>query len=445
MSNILQNESLCQKPLINVNGEKIENSNKKKANIPKIFLIFFSTLLLVGKNYAYALPQSLESHFLSGTFKLTNLEFNLLYSVYSFPNIILPFFGGVFIDKLGNRVALIIFIGLVTLGQFLFLMGTTFQSYFLLIFGRILFGLGSENLLIVQHTIIVKWVKKHELAVSIALQAAIAKAGAIINSPLSPALYDKYNGFFVPVFIGFLFCFLSFLAGFVVCYIDKKYDYLSEKYEKHNKKIEIKDLKQLESRFWLITFQSCLIFGAYTAFVSNENHIFSRLFLISSETAGLYLMIIYVISMIFPPFIGKWTDKYGKKTILALIINICFILCILITIFLPKDVNHGIMSIPLILHGIFLASFFPITWSCIPLIIEQRMLGTAYGVLTSFVNLNQSVSPIIFGLIEDRTNSNYFWALVFVNFQSILALFGSVLLIMVDSYKDGILDKIPNK
>ena len=103
------------------------------------------------------------------------------------------------------------------------------------------------------------------------------------------------------------------------------------------------------------------------------------------------------------------------------------------------------MSIPLILHGIFLASFFPITWSCIPLIIEQRMLGTAYGVLTSFVNLNQSVSPIIFGLIEDRTNSNYFWALVFVNFQSILALFGSVLLIMVDSYKDGILDKIPNK
>jgi len=37
---------------------------------------------------------------------LTDVEVNLLYSVYSLPNIILPFFGGYFIDKIGKRYSL---------------------------------------------------------------------------------------------------------------------------------------------------------------------------------------------------------------------------------------------------------------------------------------------------------------------------------------------------
>ena len=34
---------------------------------------------------------------------LSNLQYNLLYSIYSFPNIVLPLIGGYLVDKIGKK------------------------------------------------------------------------------------------------------------------------------------------------------------------------------------------------------------------------------------------------------------------------------------------------------------------------------------------------------
>lgn len=47
---------------------------------------------------------------------LNNLQFNMLYSIYSLPNIILPFFGGMLIDKMGVRFSIIVFSSIIILG-----------------------------------------------------------------------------------------------------------------------------------------------------------------------------------------------------------------------------------------------------------------------------------------------------------------------------------------
>lgn len=52
-----------------------------------------------------------------------NTKFNLLYTVYSVPNTVLPFFGGYFCDKLGVRMMALIFTALITVGQFIFALG----------------------------------------------------------------------------------------------------------------------------------------------------------------------------------------------------------------------------------------------------------------------------------------------------------------------------------
>lgn len=443
MSTIIDTNSEQEKKLI---GNIIDKEKKKETLAPKYFLIIISTLLLVGKNYCFNIPQSLETKFLKGEFHLSNLQFDLFYSVYSFPNILLPFFGGIFVDKLGNRIGIILFSSLILLGQFLFLIGTSLMAYYILLIGRIIFGLGSETLLIVQHTIVVKWSSKNEMALAIALQAAIAKVGAIINSPLTPKLYDVSNEFFLPCFVGVLFCAGSLISGIIVCFIDKKYERLLQNNDiKKQRKIQIKDILKLDSRFWLLTLESLLIFGSYTAFTSNENHILTTLFKMSSETAGIYLMVIYIVSIVLPPFIGLMTDYYGKKPLISINLIICFIACLLLLAFLSRDINHLILLIPLVLHGIFLGSFFPIIWASIPLIVKQKALGTAYGVLTSFVNINQAISPIIFGSIEDRTNSNYFWGLIFITFQGVIALYIAIFVFILDNKKDRCLDKKPTK
>ena len=52
-----------------------------------------------------------------------NSHFALLYTVYSVPNTVLPFFGGFFVDKLGVRKMLILFSVFVTAGQAVFAFG----------------------------------------------------------------------------------------------------------------------------------------------------------------------------------------------------------------------------------------------------------------------------------------------------------------------------------
>jgi hypothetical protein len=44
------------------------------------------------------------------------MEFNVLYAVYSIPNIILPLFGGYLIDNCGVRINILIFSSLLVVG-----------------------------------------------------------------------------------------------------------------------------------------------------------------------------------------------------------------------------------------------------------------------------------------------------------------------------------------
>lgn len=64
-----------------------------------------------------------------------------LYSVYSYPNVILCFFGGFLIDGVfGIRLGAIIFAGLICLGQVIFASGALVNNFYLMMFGRFVFG-----------------------------------------------------------------------------------------------------------------------------------------------------------------------------------------------------------------------------------------------------------------------------------------------------------------
>ncbi len=77
---------------------------------------------------------------------MSDVEYQLLYSFYSFPNIILPLFGGYFIDRLGKRHGMMLFSAVITVGQFFFAVSTNVVrsspgfGRFLSVIGRLIFG-----------------------------------------------------------------------------------------------------------------------------------------------------------------------------------------------------------------------------------------------------------------------------------------------------------------
>jgi len=101
-------------------------------------------------------PSALQSQIIEHYGGISTLQFNALYSVYSFPNIVLPFFGGLFVDKFGLTATTLAFLSFCTLGQMLFALSATLESYPLAIVGRLIFGFGGESMSVALSTILVR-------------------------------------------------------------------------------------------------------------------------------------------------------------------------------------------------------------------------------------------------------------------------------------------------
>lgn len=56
--------------------------------------LFLQCSLNIGQRFCFDNPQALQFYFTSEPIALSSTQYNLFYSVYSFPNIVLPFFAG---------------------------------------------------------------------------------------------------------------------------------------------------------------------------------------------------------------------------------------------------------------------------------------------------------------------------------------------------------------
>ena len=62
--------------------------------------------------------------------------------------------------------------------------------------------------------------------------------------------------------------------------------------------------------------------------------------------------------------------------------------------------------------GIFDATFPAIFWPCTPLVVDKKIVGSAYGLITSLLNLIMFLVPLLMGVIHDHSKgmkSGYFW------------------------------------
>ncbi|KAJ3305489.1 hypothetical protein HDU76_005004 [Blyttiomyces sp. JEL0837] len=112
-------------------------------------VLLLACMVMFGNYYAYDIPAALNrplQDYLKEQDEPYQYQLNLFYSLYSLPNIILPFFGGYLLDMFGTRKLMTILSALVCGGQLLFAVGVTFKTYWIMHFGRVVFGIGGETL-----------------------------------------------------------------------------------------------------------------------------------------------------------------------------------------------------------------------------------------------------------------------------------------------------------
>jgi hypothetical protein len=66
-------------------------------------MLIFGCMFLMGSYYCYDIPTACAIPFGKPPYSYGATKINLMFQIYSFPNIILPLLGGILIDKIGVK------------------------------------------------------------------------------------------------------------------------------------------------------------------------------------------------------------------------------------------------------------------------------------------------------------------------------------------------------
>ena len=451
---------------ISVNDEKqtynehlIPRSNKSsliaKMNVGlklsrfRWLFLAFTCLNCVGSFFCFDNPQALQTHILD-KFKINTFQFNLLYSVYAFPNIILPLFGGLIVDQLGVRLGISLFSFLLIIGQAVVTFGAISSNFTLMLIGRVIFGFGGENLNVASCAITAKWFGGKEIAFAFGISLCVSRLGSALNSVLSPKLYNISHELYVPLLFGAFLCLFSWLMGLLMNYYDKKADEeesFSTEVQPVVEKFKLADIKSFSLLYYLIILNGFFLYGGFYGLNNNLNDLMVARFGFDPDYAGNFIPIVYLCAAVLIPIFGIGIDHFGRRALLTIYSAVLFVGVHLAIAFMPgttsSQPDYSIIG-PLFGVGIFYATFAAIFWPCIPLVVKESLTGTAFGVATALQNLMLTLIPLALGYIHDNTTEDkrgYFWTEIVLAILVGCGLILTIFIYILDLKTGGKLDR----
>lgn len=400
-------------------------------------LIFVSSLTF-GSYFAYDIvgaiaPSLVEelgaSRGVVGTF----------FTMYSIGAIIAVLFGGVLIDRLGTRKASISFSLLILVGAIIVWQAKSIPVFFL---GRIIFGAGSEPLIVAQSTILARWFKNKELALSFGIALTVSRLGSLFAFNTGELITGHFGGIQYALFAAVICCIISLLANIVYIIMDRRGERALELKDGSEEKIVFKDIKEFKPTFWFVTLLCVTFYSAIFPFTNLSTDFFAdkwgiaryaeasggflskafnNLFHMFSTAGGISSIIIFA-SMVLAPFAGRLVDKIGKRATLMIIGSLLMI---------PSHLVMGITKIYPVLPMITLGAAFVLVpaamWPSVPLIVRKERVGTAFGLMTAIQLIGLGLFPLLNGLLRDITKT---YTASMVMFAS-LGLFGLVFALLL--------------
>ncbi|NXT20477.1 MFSD1 protein, partial [Syrrhaptes paradoxus] len=332
----------------------------------RLLVLALMCFLGFGGYFCYDNPAALQTQ-VQRDMKVNTAQFMALYAWYSWPNVVLCFFGGFLIDRVfGIRLGTIIFSIFVCVGQVIFALGALLNTFWLMDVGRFIFGIGGESLAVAQNTYAVSWFKGKELNLVFGLQLSMARIVSVKLQQLN-ILHC--------LFAGGVTCLFSLTCALILAYLDKRAEKLLCKEQgKTGEVIKLTDVKDFSLSLWLIFVICVCYYAAVFPFIGLGKVFFIEKFNFSSQEASAINSIVYIISAPMSPIFGLLVDKLGK--------NIIWVLCAVITTL----ASHIMLAftfwnpwIAMCLLGVAYSLLACALWPMVAFVVPEHQLGTAYG------------------------------------------------------------------
>jgi len=394
-------------------------------------------MLTFGQYYCYDIPGALKSTFFSHFQGLTQLQYNLLYSLYSWPNTVLVFFGGYIIDKyLGVRWGCFICCSTLCVGQTLVSVGTKYKNLVVVLAGRFVFGLGGETLTVAQSTYTAKWFKGAELSTAFGICLSFSRLGSAVNFDVSPYFVEMFGGaghggFSGAMYMGTVTCLISLLCTILLNIMDHRAERVREKTglgkspseaNLEEETVRLSDISSFPLSVWFIFMITITFYSSVFVFLQNGVQFLQQNYGYAEKDAAFLMSLPYTVSALACPVFGSLVDRTGRGVLwillaMAMLAGIHFSFAF-IQNFPPM---WGVVGMGMA-YSICAAAL----WPCVAIVVDLHKLGMAYGLMTAFMNLGLAVFPIVISPLLPDADSQATPQEFYEMYRDVMMIFGGL-------------------
>ncbi|KAI9028279.1 major facilitator superfamily domain-containing protein [Phycomyces nitens] len=367
-------------------------------------------------------------------FGITNSQYGVLQSSVAIVNTILPVVGGIFVDAFGTIPGSILTTLLITSGNTLVALSTSSSNLTMMITGRILYGIGSGTVVIVQETILSQWFTGRSLAAVVALMLTVSRLASFLAQAIVVPI-ARWTGWYGYAFwFSAMLCVLSMLVnlGYIVLLrsISDPAATCKKQIEviKRKKSFRWSKLLYLPHSFWLVAAMEFLLGGTWGCFLHINSEYVKFRFSYDEGHAAFTASVAQILPVILMPFLGVVVDRFGKRTWMMIGSGVSMLLSLVLLeyTYIPPVIGMLIFSISLSLGPVGLVS-------SVPVILPLSLVGTGMGLVKSGTNIGAALFDIATGLLQDADpNKGYDGVIVFFIGIALLAILAGIILCILD-------------
>jgi MFS family permease len=381
-------------------------------------VLIFLSLAMFGNYYFYDALEPLAK-LLQEQLHFSAQNIGTLQAAYSFPNIFTVVLGGILIDRIGTRKALLIFSVLCLIGAVITAFGAAFP---LMVAGRFVFGMGAESLIVAITTGVAKWFKGKELSFALGINLMIARGGTFLAQNSPSWAKGAYNYWQNPWLIGVGFVALCVVGAIGYYILEVRAEKTSSlALEGEQDKIVFGDVKAFNLSYWYLVGLCVVFYSAIFPFETFAVTYFVDAKHTSLQLGGWMLSTLTMFTMIGTPIVGLFSDKVGRRATIMLLGTL-----LLIPVFLLMAYTNVSLYVPMAMLGFAFTLVPAIIWPSVAYLVPQRTLGTALGVMTMIQNLGMTGMNEILGRANDSAGASATNPAGYLAMMKILTLLGFI-------------------
>ncbi|MGQ9617593.1 MAG: MFS transporter [Candidatus Aminicenantia bacterium] len=422
----------------------------------RFLILIFVAFLAYGSYFAYDSLGAIAP-LLIEAFGIGREQIGFAYSAYSIAAIFSVFLGGILVDRIGTRKASLIFSTLIVAGAFVVAIS---QNIYILYIGRVIFGIGSESLVVCQSAILARWFRGKELALAFGISLTLSRLGTILSFNIEAGIAEKFGSFRSALWVALLLCILSLFSNLIYFFMDRYGSKFLNLREAGTEKIRLKKIGELPKSYWLIVMLCLTFYSAIFPFTSLSTDFFNtkwgipltippedsgfingfiNFFRGIFKTAGGITSIIMIASAILAPVFGRMVDKIGRRVSILLLGS-----ALMIPTYLIMGFTYIYPAFPMILLGISFSLVPSALWPSVPLIVKEEKVGTAFGLMTMIQNIGLFLFPYLNGKLRDIT-MGYRASMIMFTILGISGFIFAIFLKIYDSKTGNILERMKQK